>query len=576
MADRIGSRELAELGEEFFEVQNTTDPLSITLLGVQGYDHLLPDPSREGSARAARQIQSIEDRVAGLDSNALDDVDRIDSAVLARLAWGARTDLEQGIWEASAASEGYASPPAMVFMCVPSVTVASSDAATAYLTRLNGLGDYFDAITERYAQSQVDGRHSTLAGLSRSIDQLRGHLDLALEEDLLANPPIGEGFDAQSFLNESRCVVASSVRPAMARLVDYMTGEMSTVARDDGHVGIMHVPGGEANYRQAVRRQTTTDLSPEEIHHIGLDRIESLKVEFSDLGARVLGESDVPTVLSRLREDRSLRFNTSEEIVKVAQDCLDRAEAARDDWFPPYRIVPCIIEEVHPIEARNAALAHYRPPTSDGSRLGAHCILTLEPQERFRYEYEALSFHESTPGHHLQIATAQTLTNLPRYRRFLDAQACAFIEGWGLYSERLADEMGLYSSDLARLGMLSFDALRACRLVVDTGMHHLGWSRSQAIAYMWENTATTKSNVANEIDRYIGWPAQALAYMIGRREIQRLRAVATDQLGDLFDVRGFHGAVLGNGAVPLDVLEQLVTTWISQTANSSSTRNNPA
>ena len=574
MVERSSDHELAALGEEFFEVQNTTDPLSITLLGVQGYDHLLPDPSREGSARAAQLIKAIEDRVAAIDVEKLNDADRIDAAVLARLAWGARTDLEQGIWEASAASEGYASPSAMVFMCVPSVIIASNDAANDYLNRLSGLGDYFDVITERYAQAQLDGRHSTRAGLHRSIDQLHGHLNLAINEDLLTNPPIGEGFDAARFLKESRDVVSSLVRPAIARLAHYMANEMSAVARDDAHVGIMHVPGGDANYRQAVRRHTTTDLSPEEIHQIGLDRIASLKAEFSELGSRVLGERDVPQVLARLREDRSLRFDTSEEIVKVAQDCLDRAEAARDDWFPPYRIAPCIIEEVHPIEARNAALAHYRPPTGDGSRPGAHCILTLEAQERFRYEYEALSFHESTPGHHLQIATAQTLMNLPRYRRFLDAQACAFIEGWGLYSERLADEMGLYSSDLARLGMLSFDALRACRLVVDTGMHHLGWSRSQAISYMWENTATTQSNVANEIDRYIGWPGQALAYMIGRREIQRLRGVATEQLGDRFDVRDFHGTVLGNGAVPLDVLEQLVTAWINQTL--SSTRTNPA
>ena len=189
-------------------------------------------------------------------------------------------------------------------------------------------------------------------------------------------------------------------------------------------------------------------------------------------------------------------------------------------------------------------------------------MLTTDPQERFVYEYEALAFHESTPGHHLQIASAQTLTDLPDYRRFLDAEVCGYVEGWGLYSERLADEMGLYTSDISRLGMLSFDALRACRLVVDTGMHHLGWSRQQAMEFMWNNTATTRANVRNEIDRYISWPGQALAYMIGRREIRRLRAVAEDRLGARFDIRGFHGAVLGNGAVPLGVLDQIVTDWV--------------
>jgi len=189
-------------------------------------------------------------------------------------------------------------------------------------------------------------------------------------------------------------------------------------------------------------------------------------------------------------------------------------------------------------------------------------VLTANPQERFTYEYEALAFHESTPGHHLQIASAQRLPGLPAYRRFLDAEVCGYVEGWGLYSERLADEMGLYTSDVQRLGMLSFDALRACRLVVDTGLHLLGWTRQQAMDYMWENTATTKTNVANEIDRYISWPGQALAYMIGRREIVRLRRTAERRLGPKFDIRGFHGAVLGNGAVPLGVLEQNVLRWV--------------
>jgi uncharacterized protein (DUF885 family) len=153
------------------------------------------------------------------------------------------------------------------------------------------------------------------------------------------------------------------------------------------------------------------------------------------------------------------------------------------------------------------------------------------------------------------------LTGLPEYRRFLDAEVCAYVEGWGLYSERLADEMGLYTSDLARLGMLSFDALRACRLVVDTGMHELGWSRQQATQFMADNTASTPANIRNEVDRYIAWPGQALAYMIGRREIRRLRAATESRLGSRFDIRGFHGVVLGNGAVPLDVLDQIVSGW---------------
>jgi uncharacterized protein (DUF885 family) len=510
-------------------------------------------------------LASIEQRLEELTSREeLSESDQINAAVLGRLSWGARTDLEQGIWEKDAAAESYASPHAMVFMCVPAAGVNDEASAEAYLTRLAGLGNYFDAITSRYAEANRERRHSTRAGIARAIDQLRGHLELSIDDDTLANPTIGPGVDRSSFLGQSRSLVADSVRPAMEHLCRYMNDEMLAVARDDEHVGLRFVSGGEESYHQAVRRHTTTDLTPEEIHQIGLDHLEAMRPQWSKLGASVLGESDVATILTRLREDRSLRFTNSSEIVDVVRGALERAEAARDAWFPAYEIADCIIEEIHPIEAKSAALAHYRPPAADGSRPGAHCVLTLDPLERFTYEYEALAFHESTPGHHLQIASAQTLSDLPIYRRFLDAQVCGYVEGWGLYAERLADRMGLYSSDLARLGMLSFDALRACRLVVDTGMHHYGWSRQRAVDFMWNNTATTASNVNNEIDRYIGWPGQALAYMIGRREIERLRDDASARLGDSFDVSAFHGTVLGNGAVPLDVLELIVNQWVAR------------
>jgi uncharacterized protein (DUF885 family) len=224
-----------------------------------------------------------------------------------------------------------------------------------------------------------------------------------------------------------------------------------------------------------------------------------------------------------------------------------------------------VIEEVNPIDADNSALAYYRPPAIDGSRPGAHCLLTTEPGERYRYEYEALAFHESVPGHHLQLATAQTL-DIPRYRRHLDVELCAFNEGWGLYAERLADEIGLYSSPITRLGMVSFAALRACRLVVDTGMHQFGWSRQRAIDFMYDHTATTRENAVNEIDRYIGWPGQALAYVTGKREIVRLREQAKRTLGPEFDLRGFHHAVLGNGAVPLTALDAEVGRWTTAQA----------
>jgi uncharacterized protein (DUF885 family) len=213
-------------------------------------------------------------------------------------------------------------------------------------------------------------------------------------------------------------------------------------------------------------------------------------------------------------------------------------------------------------EAPNSTVAYYREPAVDGSRPGYYMINTYQPTTRPRYEAEALAFHESIPGHHLQIAIAQELTGLPEFRKHQGTTA--FVEGWGLYGERLADDMGLYTSDVDRIGMLSYDAWRACRLVVDTGLHAMGWSRQQAIDYMKENSVLAENNIVNEVDRYLSWPGQALAYKVGQLEILKLRDEGRRRLGARFDIKGFHDAVLRNGAVPLPVLEEQVEAYFAQ------------
>lgn len=557
---------LERLSEEFFQVMHSADPLSATMLGVPGFDALLPDPSRAGSERNAARFARIEDQLAALDPDSLGRSDQINHAVLGRLAWGARVELEHGLWEANASAAGYVAPQAMVFQAIPAAPLTDAAAVEDYLQRLSGLGEYFDAVRQRYRQASAEGRGSSRSGVLQAIDQLQGHLAQSLTQDTLVRPELPADVDQAKVRARMAELVGNVVRPGMARLHADLSEELLPLARSDEQVGIRFVPGGEDGYRDAVRRHTTTELSPEEIHQVGLDRIAELQEEWSERGGRVLGTSDVAEVRQRLREDPSLRFGTTQEILGVVTNALHRAEAALANWFPDYQLPTCVVEEINPIEANNAALAYYRPASNDGVRPAAHCVLTANPEQRFTYEYEALAFHESNPGHHLQIASAQALTRLPSFRRHLDAELCGYIEGWGLYSERLADDMGLYTSELQRLGMVSFEALRACRLVVDTGMHYFGWPRQRAVEYMWNNTATTMANVENEIQRYISWPGQALAYMIGCRAIRRLRALAEERLQARFDIRGFHGAVLSNGAVPLGVLEGIVLAWMDTVA----------
>ena len=560
------SAKLARLSALFHVLVHTSDPFTATMLGVLGFDALVPDPSREGSAATIAKILKLESELVEIDPLTLNREDQVNHAVLTQLAWGARSDLEHALWETGASADGYSAPHAMMFMSVPNAPLNSGADLIAYLQRLSDIPEFLRAILARYLQAKSEGRLPTRVGVGQAMEQLTGHLSASIESDVFLSPKI---FSDPEFTSERARVVeilTNAIRPAMQELLMGLANELLPFARSDEQVGIRFVPGGVAGYRAAVRRHTTTELSPEEIHQIGLERLVKLDKEWAELGSRVFGTRDVAEIRARLRSDPSLRFSQSSEILSAVTAALNRAEVVRDKWFPHYEIAECAIEEINPIEAGNAALAHYRPPSGDGSRAGAHCVLTTDPERRFLYEYEALAFHESTPGHHLQISVAQTLTHLPEYRRFLDAEVCGFVEGWGLYSERLADEMGLYTSDIARLGMFSFEALRACRLVVDTGIHYMGWSRQRAIDFMWENTATTQNNVRNEIDRYISWPGQALAYLIGAIEIRRLRTLAEAELGAEFDIRSFHGVVLGNGAVPLGVLAGIVKNWITSRA----------
>jgi len=561
--DTPAAAELSRLGEAYFATQHSYDPYNATLLGVAEFDGLSFDPSREASETAARDLWAIGRAVSDIDHVGLTDEQRVDRRVLAALVEGARADAEHSLWAANASAKSYVSRQGLIFQAVPAMTVASPGAAGRYLSRLSKIGATLDALGQRYLAEAADGRTPTAVGVDHSIRQLTGYLALPISDDALLKP--ARDADRATLCEAAAAHITGTIRPAMQRLAELLRRELAPLARPDDRVGIREIPGGEAGYAAAVARHTTTALSPRDIHQIGLAELDELAGLWSRIGQEALGERDFATIAARMRDDPALRFRTSREIVAVAQDALGRAEAVTDAYFEHYDIPGCVIEEVNPIDADNTAMAYYRPPAVDGSRPGAHCLLTTDPGERYRYEYEALAFHESVPGHHLQLATAQTL-DIPRYRRHLDVELCAFNEGWGLYAERLADEIGLYSSAITRLGMVSFAALRACRLVVDTGLHQLGWSRQQAIDFMYDQTATTRANAVNEIDRYIAWPGQALAYVTGKREIVRLRERAQLALGPRFELRGFHHAVLRNGAIPLTLLDDEIERWTATEA----------
>jgi uncharacterized protein (DUF885 family) len=556
----MSQSELALLGDRYFRTKHEYDPFNATLLGLTEFDGLTGSASAEASEGARHVFAVLREQVTALDPEQLDDAGRVDRQVLAALLRGAETDAQYSLWAANVSGSGYVSRQGTLLQAMAATTVADPESAERYLARLDALPGYFGELGTRYRHEVAGGRSGTRVGVRLAAEQLRSESSAAT---LLG--PVGET-EGAAWRDRAVALVETAVVPAMAALAELVEGELLPVARDDEKVGVCFLPDGEEAYAAALFQNTTTELSPQEIHQLGLDLLEELEDRWASVGQQAFGLSDRVAITERLRADPALRFESREQIVDQVRGAMQRAEAALPRYFPAdVPVGECDIVEMDAEDSENSALAYYRPPAVDGSRNGAQCIATSDPTTRYRYEYEALSFHESVPGHHLQLATSQLL-DLPQYRRYLDAEVCGFNEGWGLYTEDLADELGLYSDDFSRLGMLSFQALRACRLVVDTGMHSFGWSRERANAFMWEHTATTRDHIAHEVDRYIVWPGQACAYAVGKREILRMRSRAEERLGARFDLPSFHWAFIRNGAVPLSVADGRVLQWQEELA----------
>lgn len=368
-------------------------------------------------------------------------------------------------------------------------------------------------------------------------------------------------FDERAlFVEESLRLVGSRIYPTFRRYRSIVADEVLPFARSDDAPGFGALPGGIDYYKLMIRHHTSLHLTPEEIHQIGLSELERIHAEMRELGSRVLGTDDLAAIQARLRDDPALHFTTSEEIEATAVECVARAEEQVPRLFGTLPSTPCEVVRVPDHEAPDTTIAYYRGPSPDGTRPGRYYVNVYAPTTRPRYEAEVLAYHEAVPGHHTQIGVAQDLQGLPLFRRH--GGSTAYSEGWALYTERLCDELGLYSGDLDRLGVLSFDSWRAARLVVDTGIHAFGWSRQRAIEFLIANTLLAPNNCANEIDRYIAWPGQALAYKLGQREILALRAESAAALGDAFSLSDFHDVVLGSGAVTLGTLRTIVEAWI--------------
>jgi uncharacterized protein (DUF885 family) len=541
---------IAHLADEYQAFRYRQSPLWAHMTGEYTVAGTYTDASRAGEDAAIAEARTFAERAEAIDASALDEQGRLSRAML--------------VWDATSTSEvtalrsaEYGANPifgaqASLGTYFPKLSIPTAEVAEAMVDKLGGIATYFTDLADRHRDGVDNGRTPAAFAVADTVTQLDEWLRSPLDEDrLLAIAPTPADVDREALIARMRSAVEQQVRPAVATYRAVLHEEVLPRARDDEQVGLVYLPGGEEAYATLTRYYTTTDLTPQEIHEIGLEQVASLAREYAELGPSAVGTDDVPAILAALRDDPALHHTDADEIVEASKAAMAKARAAMGDWFGRLPKSDCDVEPT-----TSGAIAYYFRPALDGSRGGVFFMNVSEPEGWGRYEIESTSFHEGIPGHHLQIAIAQELEDLPDFRK--TSFVTAYSEGWGLYTERLADEMGLYSSPLDRMGMLAADSMRACRLVVDTGMHAMGWSRQQAIDFMLENSEKSVGHATAEIDRYAVTPGQALSYMIGRLEILRIRAAAEARQGAGFDIKAFHDAVLDSGALPLGLLAEHV------------------
>jgi uncharacterized protein (DUF885 family) len=543
------------LADAFLEGYFERNPDQITLYGVPGRHHdKLPDNSlaaltawqtkEDKWLSEARQIDPADVGAAPLEATYAIVRETLEGSIAARAC---RNEL----WTVSQMVNGWQIQDAYLVTIQP---VGTDLARREALARWRALPKYVDTEIANLREGMRLGYTAPARNVRIVIDQMQSLIATPVKESPFDSPAVRDKVPA--FTNEFDALVKDQINPAFARYRDFLRKEYLPAARDA--IAISANPHGDACYAAAVRFHSSLPMDAGDVHALGLRQIDLLTAEMKTIAERSFHTSDVPKLLQQLRTDRKYLFKDRQDLMAYSQAALARAKAAAPRWFGLLPKADVVIQP-YPTFREKSGPNEYNPPAEDGSRPGIFFISAYQAEKKSRSGPQSVAFHETIPGHHLQGAIALERKEIHPIGRYIGNSG--YLEGWGLYSERLADEMGLYSSDLDRLGMLSEQAWRASRLVVDPGMHALGWTRQQAIDYMLAHTTAAPDDAAAEVDRYIIWPGQATAYMIGMLEIRRMRDEAEKAMGPKFDIKAFHDRILEDGAVPLTFLHQKISKW---------------
>lgn len=572
--DKSKSGKLHEIFQSYYDEYLELNPIDATYRGDSRFNHILGNTLSEKYRKESYQlVRSTLERLREIPRDELSEEDKLNFDIF---LYSRQYELEGYVNDS--VRKASLVPMRQIFSFPNMLAIFGSGGSAQpfktvedyerWLQRLSQFPDWVDSAIANMQQGMKEQIVLPRIIVERTLPQLKAHVVSEIEKSIFYKPI--ESFptnfsdaDRQNLTRQFTAAIQKHVVPSYSRLHDFMAEEYKP--RDS--FGLVGVPAGFAWYQHAVKGYTTTDLSIDEIHRLGLKEVAYYQQEMEKVKQALGGGGELSDFLAQVRDDPRYYFSSRKEIVGAYEAVRAKVDPQLDRLF---RVKPKTDYVIKPVEAfreKSSPMASYNRPAADGSRPGVFYINTGEPQTRARYLVEALSVHEAAPGHHFQIALSQEQGGLPAFRRY--GGFTAYIEGWGLYSEVLGGELGLYTDPLQKLGELTLGMWRACRLVVDTGIHGMGWSRDKAIAWMMQNLPMPEQEIAVEVERYMALPGQALSYKVGQLKISQLRAYAESELGGEFDIRAFHDQVLLGGAVPLDILEARIQGWVARLKSAS-------
>jgi uncharacterized protein (DUF885 family) len=544
-----------DLADRFWDWFLETQPLWATALGDERWNDRWDDPSPEGRQHEVDGLQRLLRDADAADSPDLTTDDRITLDMLRVVAKLRLSHHEHRVWQMDAIDQ-LGGPQNLPGDMARFQRIDTPERLHTALARLAAYPAYMEHVKANIEEGRRAGRTAARAVVERTITQVRRAVQTPTQEHplLMAHPEADPGTRAAI-----EAALERDVRPAMAAYLAALEDYAPSAREGEG---ICWLPDGDELYRYAILASTTLQEDPQAIHDYGLAQIESLNRERAEI-ARELGFADVAAFRAHLEQDPTNFATEPSQLVELARRQIEKADAVAPRYFGRLPRAACEVRAVEPHQEQEAPSAFYFAPAVDGSRPGIYFINTFDPSQRPLHRLATTTYHEAVPGHHFQIALEAELYDMPAFRR-LGARltGAAYPEGWGLYSERFADEIGLYEGPKERFGMLDAQAWRAARLVVDTGLHAFRWDRQRSVDFMKSAAGLTQLEAETETDRYIAWPGQALSYMTGQREIQALRAQLEARDGDRFDLRAFHDAVLGHGTLPLATLSRWLPEWV--------------